>query len=266
VDPHTHTAHAQNVAPASASAPVVAVRIPTEAPAQGPGDTTVLVVDDDRKTTDLVRLYLEKSGYRVVLAVDGEEALRRVEEHAPDLMVLDLMLPKLDGLDVCHEVRKQVDLPVIMLTARTTEEDRLAGLETGADDYVTKPFSPRELVARVRAVLRRTQDAAEGTRGAELRLGDLVLDFRRREVRRRGIPVQLTPREFSIMAALAREPGRVFSRAELLERAFGFDYEGLERTVDVHLKNLRRKIEDDPRQPALILTVPGFGYKLAEPQ
>jgi DNA-binding response OmpR family regulator len=230
----------------------------------GAGDaTTVLVVEDDRKTADLIRLYLERAGYRVVLAVDGAEALRRVEEHAPDLAVLDLMLPNMDGLDVCHEIRQRLDLPVIMLTARSTEEDRLTGLEVGADDYVTKPFSPRELVARVRAVLRRTGDAGEDGRGAQVRRGELVIDLKRREVRRRGVPLALTPREFNLLRALAREPGRVFTRAELLERAFGFDFDGLERTVDVHLMNLRRKIEDDPKRPRLVLTVPGFGYKLA---
>ena len=237
------------------------------APAGVTDPTTVLVAEDDRKTADLLRLYLERAGYRVVLAFDGEEALRRVQAHAPDIAVLDLMLPKMDGLDVCHEIRQRVDLPVIMLSARSTEDDRLAGLDVGADDYVTKPFSPRELVARVRAVLRRTGDAGSGSedgRGAEVRRGELVINLMRREVRRRGAPIALTPREFGLLHALAREPGRVFTRAELLERAFGFDYDGLERTVDVHLMNLRRKIEEDPRRPRLVLTVPGFGYKLAD--
>jgi DNA-binding response OmpR family regulator len=221
---------------------------------------TVLVVDDDRKTVDLIRLYLERAGYAVEVAYDGREALARVEAGVPDLVVLDLMLPRMDGLDVCHVIRETARLPIIMLTARSTEEDKLAGLETGADDYVTKPFSPRELVARVRAVLRRGEEGQP----AELRFGDLVVDRRRREVRRSGQAIQLTPREFSLLGVLAREPGRVFSRLELLERAFGFDYDGLERTVDVHLMNLRKKLEPDPKRPTYIITVPGFGYKLAD--
>jgi DNA-binding response OmpR family regulator len=221
----------------------------------------ILVVDDDRKLVDLVRLYLVRAGYRVLVAYDGEAALHLAGVHEPDLVVLDLMLPRMDGLDVCHEIRQRADIPVIMLTARSTEEDKLAGLDGGADDYVTKPFSPRELVARVRAVLRRRhEDAPSG----QVRVGDVVLDLRLREVRRRGALVPLTPREFGLLRVLAREPGRVFSRTELLERAVGFDYDGLERTVDVHLMNLRRKIEDDPKQPRLVVTVPGFGYKLAD--
>jgi DNA-binding response OmpR family regulator len=220
----------------------------------------ILVVDDDRKTADLVRLYLERAGFGVRVAHDGERALELVGERAPDLLVLDLMLPKVDGLDVCLTLQAVSRVPVIMLTARTTEADKLAGLENGADDYVTKPFSPRELVARVKAVLRRTR-AADANEAGEIRCGDLTVDLLHHQVRVRGEQVSLTPKEFSLLRALAREQGRPFSRVGLMERAFGFDYDGLERTVDVHVANLRKKIEADPAHPRYVLTVQGVGYK-----
>jgi DNA-binding response OmpR family regulator len=221
----------------------------------------VLVVDDDRKTVDLVRLYLERAGYSVRVALDGRQALQVARASRPDLVVLDLMLPQLDGLDVCHALFEELGrLPVIMLTARTTEADKLAGLETGADDYVTKPFSPRELVARVKAVLRRT--AASEQYPSESRFGNLVIDHRRREARVAGLDVHLTPREFKLLEVLAREPDVPVGREVLLDRAFGFDYDGLERTVDAHVANLRRKIEPNPARPSYVLTVPGVGYKL----
>jgi DNA-binding response OmpR family regulator len=224
----------------------------------------ILVVDDDRKTVDLVRLYLERAGFGVRVAYDGRQALDEVRQHRPDLVVLDLMLPQLDGLDVCHVLQREPRaVPVIMLTARTTEEDKLFGLETGADDYVTKPFSPRELVARVKAVLRRSTADHDADREPESRLGNLVIDHVRHEARVAGEEVHLTPKEFRLLQVLAREPGRAFSRHQLLERAFGFDYEGLERTVDVHVAKLRKKIEPDPGRPIYVLTVPGVGYKLA---
>jgi DNA-binding response OmpR family regulator len=226
--------------------------------------SNILVVDDDRKTVNLVRLYLERAGFDVRVAYDGRRALDFVQQQRPDLVVLDLMLPQLDGLDVCHILQQGPrPVPVIMLTARTTEEDKLFGLETGADDYVTKPFSPRELVARVKAVLRRASADHDLEREPESRLGALVVDHVRHEARLNGAAIHLTPKEFRLLQALAREPGRAFERHQLLERAFGFDYEGLERTVDVHVGKLRKKIEPDPTRPIYVLTVPGVGYKLA---
>jgi DNA-binding response OmpR family regulator len=219
----------------------------------------ILVVDDDRKTVDLIRLYLERAGFGVRVAHDGERALELVGECVPDLLILDLMLPKIDGLDVCLAVQAVNPVPVIMLTARTTEGDKLAGLETGADDYVTKPFSPRELVARVKAVLRRTR-GAEGE-PSEIRSGDLVIDLLHHDARIHGEGVRLTPKEFNLLRVLAREPGRPFTRSSLMERAFGFDYDGLERTVDAHIANLRKKIEPDPAHPRYVVTVQGLGYK-----
>ena len=219
----------------------------------------ILVVDDDRKTVDLIRLYLERDGYRVRTASDGRQALDAARHAAPDLVVLDLMLPEVDGLDVCRAMRRGSTVPIIMLTARATEEEKLAGLDLGADDYLTKPFSPRELVARVRAVLRRADGPDRGE--PITRHGDLTIDFGRHEVFRAGQAVPLTPREFRLLRVLAVNPGRVFTRFELIERAFGYDYAGLERTVDVHLSSLRRKIEPDPSQPVYVLTVYGVGYK-----
>jgi len=223
----------------------------------------ILVVDDDHKIVDIVRLYLEKDGYRVLVAYDGLEALELARQKRPDLIVLDLMLPGMDGLDVCRILRTESEVPIIMLTARTTEEDKLVGLELGADDYVTKPFSPRELVARVRTVLRRVgKEAPQGP--AELRFADLLIDRRSHEVRVRGELVPLTPTEFKLLEVLAGEPGRAFTRLELLDRVFGYDFEGFERTVDVHVKNLRKKIEQDPTQPTYVKTVYGVGYKFDE--
>jgi DNA-binding response OmpR family regulator len=224
----------------------------------------VLVVDDDRKVVDLVSLYLKRDGYRVLTAYDGAQALEIAREKHPDLIILDLMLPGMDGLTVCRMLRAEGQtVPIIMLTARSLEEDKLVGLDLGADDYVTKPFSPRELVARVRAVLRRANDGKEEG-PAEIRRGDLVVDILRHEVRVGGRPVHLTAREFRLLATLAGQPGRAFTRQQLLGEAFGFDYEGLERTVDVHIMNLRRKIEEDAAHPTRILTVQGVGYKFAE--
>ena len=223
----------------------------------------ILVVDDDHKIVDIVRLYLEKDGYRVLVAYDGLAALELARQKQPDLIVLDLMLPGMDGLDVCRILRTESEVPIIMLTARTTEEDKLVGLELGADDYVTKPFSPRELVARVRTVLRRVgKEAPQGP--AELRFADLLIDRRSHEVRVRGELVPLTPTEFKLLEVLAGEPGRAFTRLELLDRVFGYDFEGFERTVDVHVKNLRKKIEPDPTQPTYVKTVYGVGYKFDE--
>lgn len=220
----------------------------------------ILVVDDDRKTVDLIRLYLEKDSYRVLVAYDGQTALNIAHNQRPGLIILDLMLPKVDGLDICRQLRSESQIPIIMLTAKTTEDDKLAGLDLGADDYVTKPFSPRELVARVRAVLRRGM--AEKDRGPEQILyGDLEVDFVRHEARIDGSSVHLTPKEFTLLEIMVKQPGRVFSRLELLELAFGYDYQGFERTVDVHMMNLRKKIESDPANPRYVQTVYGVGYK-----
>jgi len=221
----------------------------------------VLIVDDDVKTVELVKLYLDRDGYRLLTAYDGVEALRLAREGHPDLIVLDLMLPGIDGLEVCRTLRAESDVPIIMLTARTTDEDKLTGLGLGADDYVTKPFSPRELAARVRAVLRRLP----GERGpAEIKRGELTVNFLKHEASLAGRPLDLTTVEFKLLGTLAKEPGRLFSRAELIEKALGYDFEGFDRTIDVHILNLRRKLEPDPRRPKYIKTVYGAGYKLTE--
>lgn len=219
----------------------------------------ILVVDDDRKTVDLIRLYLEREQHQVLVAYDGREALELARQRAPSLIILDWMLPKVDGLDICRILRVESQVPIIMLTARSTEEDKLLGLDLGADDYVTKPFSPRELVARVRVVLRRSSQ--EEALAPPLQIGDLCIDFAAHEVRRADEPVRLTPKEFKLLETLAREPGRAFSRSELVNRVFGLEYEGFERTIDVHLMNLRKKIEADPNHPLYLLTVYGVGYK-----
>ncbi len=196
----------------------------------------VLVVDDDVKTVELVKLYLNRDGYRVMTAYDGIEALRLAREGRPDLIVLDLMLPGMDGLEVCRTLRNESDVPIIMLTAMTTDQDKLNGLELGADDYMTKPFSPRELAARVRTVLRRIP----GERGpAQVRHGELTVDFHKHEATLAGRPIPLTSVEFKLLGVLAKEPGRVFSRAQLIEQALGPDFEGFDRTIDVHILNLR---------------------------
>jgi DNA-binding response OmpR family regulator len=223
----------------------------------------ILVVDDDHKTVELIRLYLEKDGYHILTAYDGAQALTIARERHPDLIILDLMLPNIDGLDVCRILRAESRIPIIMLTAKTTEDDKLVGLDLGADDYVTKPFSPRELVARVRAVLRRvTETIPEDT--PLIRAGDLEVNLVRHEVSMQGELIHLTPREFRLLEIVIRQPGRAFSRLDLLEQAFGYDYGGLERTVDVHIMNLRKKIEPDPDNPTYIQTVYGYGYKFAE--
>lgn len=221
----------------------------------------VLVVDDDAKTVELVKLYLKRDGYRILTAYDGVEALRLAREYHPDLIVLDLMLPGIDGLEVCRTLRDESDVPIIMLTAKTTDHDKVTGLGLGADDYVTKPFSPKELAARVRAVLRRLP----GERGpAEIKRGEFTLNFLKQEVSLAGRPLNLTTIEFKLLGILAKEPGRVFSRAQLIEKALGYDFEGFDRTIDVHILNLRRKLEPDPSHPSYLKTVYGAGYKFSE--
>lgn len=224
----------------------------------------ILVVEDDRKTAELVRLYLERDGHQVLLAANGRQAIDLARQRRPDLVVLDVMLPEVDGLDVCRVLRAESDVAIVMLTARSTEADTLLALDLGADDYVPKPFSPSLLTARVRSVLRRTQGAPERPPSV-LRFGELLIDTAGHEARLRGAPLRLTPKEFRLLETLARSSGKAFSRQELLELVFGFDYEGLDRTVDVHMMNLRRKIEDDPARPAMLVTVYGVGYKFQEP-
>jgi DNA-binding response OmpR family regulator len=221
----------------------------------------VLVVEDDVKLADLVRMYLERDGYRVNVCHDGREGLAMARQRPPDLIILDLMLPGLSGVEICKQLRRDSQVPIIMLTARSTEEDKLSGLDLGADDYITKPFSPREVVARVRTVLRRSNHGNEGTPSA-ITVGDIELDLAGHTARLRGERLRLTVKEFNLLALLAKQPGRAFSRLELLEQVFGLDYEGLERTVDVHVMNLRKKIEADPAQPVYVQTVYGVGYKL----
>jgi DNA-binding response OmpR family regulator len=223
----------------------------------------ILVAEDDPKQANLVRIYLEREGHSVLVVGDGRSALDRCRAYRPDLVVLDVMMPVVDGLDVCRILRSESDVPIVLLTARTTEEDLLLGLDIGADDYVTKPYSPRELAARVRALLRRSGRQRSGVPQV-LTVGDLAIDVGRFEVRIAGVALPLTAKEFSILHTLAAEPGRVFTRAELIDRAFGFDHDVLERTVDAHVMNLRRKIETDPADPRYVQTVYGRGYRMPE--
>lgn len=221
---------------------------------------TILVVDDEPEIVRLVRSYLERDGYRVVTAYNGEDALYSARHEKPDLVVLDILMPKMDGLEFTRRIRREQDVPIIMLTARAEETERIVGLEMGADDYVTKPFSPREVVARVRAVLRRAQPAPETP--PILRVGPIVLDRSKHKVTVDGEPVDLTPTEFGILETLMTDPGRVFSRSEILESVHGITFEAYERTVDAHIKNLREKIEPDRDNPRYIVTVRGAGYRL----
>jgi two-component system alkaline phosphatase synthesis response regulator PhoP len=220
----------------------------------------ILVVDDEAKIVKLVRSYLEQAGFTVVEANDGQTALIQARREKPDLVVLDLGLPGIDGIEVTRILRRERDTPIIMLTARVEDTDRIVGLELGADDYVTKPFNPRELLARVRAVLRRTSGAAPAPE--MLRAGDLVLDLGGHQATLDGRPLDLTPTEFDLLTVLMQNPGRAFTRLELLERVQGYAYEGYKRTIDAHVKNLRAKLGDDPRRPRYIQTVFGVGYKL----
>ena len=225
---------------------------------------TILVVDDEPRIAALARDYLEHAGFAVIVAGTGSAALEHARHRRPDLVVLDLGLPDIDGLDVARALRRDSDVPIIMLTARADETDRLVGLELGADDYLTKPFSPRELVARVRAVLRR---ADSSMRPADLiRVGDLELDVARLRVTVGGRRVELTPTEFELLATLARQPGRVFTRSQLLDAIHGVAFESNERANDAHVKNVRRKLEPDSAEPRYLLTVFGVGYRLADPE
>ena len=225
--------------------------------------TTILVVDDETNLVDLVKGYLEREGFAVLTAAEGPSAVEVARHHRPDVIVLDLMLPGFDGFEVCRRVRQFTDAYVLMLTARGEEIDRIVGLEVGADDYLTKPFSPRELVARVKAMLRRPRgSAAEAETPPVLHLGPLTIDQARHAIESRGSSIPLTPREFDLLVALAEQPGRVFTRSQLLERVWGAEYYD-EHVVDVHVANLRRKLADESVQSHLIETVRGVGYRVA---
>jgi two-component system, OmpR family, alkaline phosphatase synthesis response regulator PhoP len=222
----------------------------------------ILVVDDEPRIAEIARDYLERAGFRATTAGNGADALAIARTKRPDLIVLDLGLPHMDGLDVTRALRKQSNVPIIMLTARVDESDKLIGLELGADDYVTKPFSPKELVARVRAVFRRIDLASE--RGEVIRAGDFTLDKRRMQASVGQQSIELTSTEFELLATLASQPGRVFTRAQLLDAIRGVEVESFDRAIDAHVKNVRRKLEPDPRNPRYVLTVHGVGYKFAE--
>ena len=224
--------------------------------------TTVLVVEDEIEIARVVRDYLRNAGFEVIVVGDGGSAVASVRSAKPDLLVLDLGLPGRDGLDVAREIRRWSDTPIVMLTARGDETDRIVGLEIGADDYVVKPFSPKELVARVRAVLRRSRTAARGEE--VVRAGDVEIDTAKMRVSVGGTQVDLTPTEFQLLATLAREPGRVFTRSQLLDAVHGVAIESYERAIDAHVKNIRRKIEPEPGSPRYVVTVHGVGYRFAD--
>jgi DNA-binding response OmpR family regulator len=222
----------------------------------------VLVVDDEPKIVQLARDYLEHAGFAVVIAHDGKAALATARAQAPDLIVLDLGLPELDGLDVARTLRAESNVPIVMLTGRSEESDKLVGLELGADDYITKPFSPKELVARVRAVLRRS--ARPRSENEIVRVGDVTLDIPRMRTTVADRSVNLTPTEFQLVATMAREPGRVFTRSQLLDAVHGVAFESYERAIDAHVKNVRQKLEPEPATPRYVLTVYGVGYRFAD--
>lgn len=221
--------------------------------------TTILIIEDESELVKVLRSYLEQAGFTVITAGRGDTGLSTWEHKRPDLVLLDLNLPGRDGLDVAREIRRKSDTPIIMLTARVEEADQLIGLELGADDYITKPFSPRVVVARVRALLRRAETAP--AQAQVVRVADLEIDLNAHTVLRAGQPIDLTPTEFNLLVTLAGQPGRAFSRLQLLEASQGFAYEGYERTVDAHIKNLRAKLEPDPKSPRYIETVFGVGYR-----
>jgi len=226
------------------------------------GQTRILVVDDEEKIVNIVKAYLEREGYQVITAYDGKAALDLARSQLPDLIVLDLMLPGMSGWDICRALRKESEVPIIMLTARDEDTEKIVGLELGADDYLTKPFNPKELVSRVRAVLRRSIGRAATT--MVLNIGELSIETDKRLVYRGEELVELTPIEFDILGVLAEHPGRVYTRMQLLDKVHGDAYEGYERTIDSHVKNLRKKLEPDPENPKYIITVYGVGYKIGE--
>ena len=222
----------------------------------------ILVVDDEKRIVEIVEAYLKRDGYKVIIAYDGKSAVDFVRKEHPDLVVLDLMLPEISGWDVCRLLRKESDVPIIMLTARDDTTDKIVGLELGADDYVTKPFDPKELISRVRAVLRRFESRAVSPH--IINVGNLSIDVERRTVHRSDAYIELTSTEFDLLKILSENPGRVYTRMQLLDKIQGEAYEGYERTIDSHIKNLRKKVEPDPNHPKYIITVHGAGYKLEE--
>ncbi len=226
--------------------------------------STVLIVEDDPYARDLIRLYLRQDGHQVLTADDGLEGLRLAQDGKPDLIVLDLMLPGIDGTEVCRQVREVSNVPIIMVTARVDEEDRLIGLELGADDYVTKPFSPRELAARVKAVLRRTDREHQERTEDDLNQGPFKVNIPKGTVHRDSTQVRLTPTEFRLLVLLMRDPGRIFSRELIIDRVFGYDFDGFDRTVDAHVSSLRRKLDSAPGESRYIHTVYGVGYKFGD--
>ena len=226
--------------------------------------STVLIVEDDPHTVELVSLYLTRDGHKVLSASDGLDGLRMARESEPDLVALDLMLPGLDGMEVCRALRAESDVPIVMLTARVDEEDRLAGLDLGADDYVTKPFSSRELAARIRAVLRRAAPGSTNGGSETMVHGEVTVNMARRAVTVKDRQVELTPTEFRLLVMLMRQPGRVFTRDQIMDRVLGFDFDGFDRTVDAHVSNLRRKLEASTDRAQYVRTVRGVGYKFSD--
>ncbi len=225
----------------------------------------ILVVDDEKKITEIIKAYLERDNFSVIVAYDGKEALESVKYYSPDLVILDLMLPEISGWEVCRILRKGSNIPIIMLTARDETTDKIVGLELGADDYIVKPFDVKELVSRVKAVLRRFEGVSAAVTNM-IQIAELVIDIEKRKISRSGMIIELTPIEFDLLQLLAKHPGRVFSRLQLLDSIRGDDYDGYERTIDSHIKNLRKKIEPEPEKPIYIITVYGVGYKLEKPK
>jgi len=224
----------------------------------------ILVVDDEIKILEVVKSYLEREGFSVITETNGNNVLDTFKKEKPDLVILDLMLPGISGEELCKRIRQFSNVPILMLTAKVQESDKINGFSIGADDYITKPFSPRELVMRVKAILRRTTDDVPLAEVMSFNNDDLVVDLRAHTVRKKGVVVNLTPNEFKILKILIRNPNRVFTREELIEKVMGFDYEGYDRTIDAHIKNLRQKIEDDTKNPVYIKTVYGVGYKFGD--
>ncbi|MEQ8190405.1 MAG: response regulator transcription factor [Candidatus Eremiobacterota bacterium] len=227
-------------------------------------NNTVLIVDDDKKITDLLKAYFAKENFTVLTAYDGQDALVSIKTHNPDIVILDLMLPVLDGFEVLKRMRKDTNIPVIMLTARDEETDKLIGLEIGADDYIAKPFSPKEVVARVKAVMRRVQPVQDVSR--EIKIGAITADLKKYEVRKKGRLIEFTPIEFKIFELLCKNQGQVYSRLQIIEKVQGYEFDGYDRTVDAHIKNIRKKIEENPQKPEYLVTVFGVGYKLVCPE
>ncbi|WP_398506542.1 response regulator transcription factor [Thermoanaerobacterium thermosaccharolyticum] len=224
----------------------------------------ILVIDDEEKILDVIKAYLEKEGYIVTTETNGANALNAFKSTNPDLVILDLMLPGMSGEEICNKIRAVSKVPILMLTAKISEDEKVYGFTIGADDYLTKPFSPRELTMRVKAILRRTKDNLPLNDIFSFNDGDLVVDTRSYEVKKKGKIVNLTPNEYKLLSVMMQNPNKVFTRGELIEKAFGYDFEGFDRTIDAHIKNLRQKIEDDPKNPTYIKTVYGAGYKFGE--